>query len=294
MAKYRPVNTGPDATIRDLMKGGTKDLHDVADTLVETTLLKKRMSPQTYGAYLSGLYSLYTAMEEEMDRNKEHSMVAPLYFPTETHRKVALERDLEYFLGDSWRKQLRDLSSIQHYVAHIHDIGARRPELLIPHAYVRYFGDMSGGQILRRILSKLYKLPADGSGADFYDFSHIAKISDFKNLYASRLNDISLTPELKEDLVEEARRAFQFNIDFLREVVEIAEGTPGGYLMPEGGEPIPELAQFDQSPSTPQTVSSAPSQSWNLFSKFFKTSLFIIGSAVLVATLTKRSEESVS
>jgi len=275
------------------MKAGTKDLHDVADTLVETTLLQKRMSPQTYGVYLSGLYALYSAMEEEMDRNQEHQFVEPLYFPEETHRKCAIERDLEYFLGDTWRTQLKDLTSIQRYVVHMHDIGERRPELLIPHAYVRYFGDMSGGQILKRILCKLYRLPADGSGADFYDFSHIAKISDFKNLYASRLNEINLTQEMKDDLVNEARIAFQFNIEFLREVVEIAEGTPGGYLMPEGGEAIPELAQFDKPAEI--SVSSAGGQTgWNVLSRFFKMSLFVIGSAVLVATLTKKTEESVS
>lgn len=292
MSKYRPVNTGPDATIRDLMKGGTKDLHDVADTLVETTLLRKRMSPQTYGAYLSGLYALYSAMEEEMDRNQEHPSVAPLYFPEETHRKVAIEHDLEHFLGDTWRQQLRELSSIQRYVAHLRDIGTRRPELLIPHCYVRYFGDMSGGQILKRILCKLYKLPADGSGAEFYDFSHIAKISDFKNLYASRLNDIDLSPEAKEDLVQECRLAFQFNIDFLREVVQIAESTPGGYLLPEGGD-VPELAQYEQPAPTP--APSAPSRGkWNFLSRLFTTSLFIIGSAVLVATITKKSDESLS
>jgi heme oxygenase (biliverdin-producing, ferredoxin) len=43
--------------------------------------------------------------------------------------------------------------------------------LLLSHAYVRYLGDLSGGQIIRKRLVKAYDLPGTGDGVRFYIFS---------------------------------------------------------------------------------------------------------------------------
>jgi len=49
------------------------------------------------------------------------------------------------------------------------------PSPLLAHAYVRYMGDLSGGQIIRRRLAKAYGLELSnaGSGLDFYDFKEL-------------------------------------------------------------------------------------------------------------------------
>ncbi len=44
-------------------------------------------------------------MEEELDRNSDHPGVAPIYFPAELSRLEAIEKDLEYFYGQDWRKK---------------------------------------------------------------------------------------------------------------------------------------------------------------------------------------------
>ena len=43
------------------------------------------------------------------------------------------------------------------------------PSRLLAHAYVRYLGDLSGGQFIRRRISKAYGLD-DGAGVSFYEF----------------------------------------------------------------------------------------------------------------------------
>ena len=43
--------------------------------------------------------------------------------------------------------------------------------LLLAHAYVRYLGDLSGGQFIRRRIAKVYNLPSTGAGAKFYTFT---------------------------------------------------------------------------------------------------------------------------
>jgi heme oxygenase len=60
------------------------------------------------------------------------------------------------------------------------------PSCLLAHAYVRYLGDMSGGQFIRRRIGKAYDLDLDrGDGIRFYDFkklggSETANMGDLK------------------------------------------------------------------------------------------------------------------
>jgi heme oxygenase len=62
------------------------------------------------------------------------------------------------------------------------------PTRLLAHAYVRYLGDMSGGQFIRRRIAKAYDLDVDrGDGIRFYDFkkldsSESANIGDLKKI----------------------------------------------------------------------------------------------------------------
>lgn len=54
----------------------------------------------------AALYYVYAAMEEEIEKNKDHPHIAPIYFPTELHRREALVQDLEYFYGEDWESQV--------------------------------------------------------------------------------------------------------------------------------------------------------------------------------------------
>lgn len=58
-----------------------------------------------------------------------------------------------------YTKRLQELSSLPD------------PSRLLAHAYVRYLGDMSGGQSIRRGIAKAYGLDLDGGdGTLFYEF----------------------------------------------------------------------------------------------------------------------------
>jgi heme oxygenase (biliverdin-producing, ferredoxin) len=48
------------------------------------------------------------------------------------------------------------------------------PAGLLAHGYVRYLGDLSGGQFLRRKIAKAYELDEqEGAGLEFYDFASL-------------------------------------------------------------------------------------------------------------------------
>lgn len=159
------------------------------------------------------LYHTYTAMEEEIERNKDHPHFAPLYFPAELHRHEALARDLEYFYGPDWQSQVSCSEATQRYVDRIHQVGQEDPVLLVAHAYTRYMGDLSGGQVLKKVAQRAMKLPPTGEGLEFYQFDAIHSAKAFKQLYRSRMNELELDTETKKRLVDEAVKAFQFNME---------------------------------------------------------------------------------
>jgi len=81
---------------------------------------------------------------------------------------------------------------------------------LIAHAYIRYLGDLYGGQILRRILARSLGLGAPS--LSFYDFPAIADAEAFKAGYRAALDQAALEIEDCAGVVEEAALAFELNI----------------------------------------------------------------------------------
>ena len=94
-------------------------------------------------------------------------------------------------------------------------IGKENPEFLVAHSYTRYLGDLSGGQILGRITQKSLGLK-NGDGLSFFSFPGVTNATLFKQLYRSRMNSIEVTEEERNGVLEEAVRAFEFNIQVRR------------------------------------------------------------------------------
>jgi heme oxygenase (biliverdin-producing, ferredoxin) len=61
------------------------------------------------------------------------------------------------------------------YVNRIHELSdSEDPSSLLAHAYVRYLGDLSGGQTIRHTIAKAYGLDeASGQGLSFYAFKEL-------------------------------------------------------------------------------------------------------------------------
>lgn len=94
----------------------------------------------------------------------------------------------------------------------IHEVGEKDPVLLVAHSYTRYMGDLSGGQILKKVAQRALKLPSTGEGLNFYRFEGIHSAKGFKQLYRSRMNELELDAETKEKIVAESNLAFSFNM----------------------------------------------------------------------------------
>ncbi|KAM3864357.1 heme oxygenase 2 [Diretmus argenteus] len=230
--------------LSELLQAGTKEVHEKAEnTQFVKEFLRGRIRKELFKLGAVALYYTYTALEEEIEKNKDHPLFAPLYFPVELHRHEALACDLEYFYGPDWQSQISCSPAAQHYVDRIHQVGEEDPVLLVAHAYTRYMGDLSGGQVLRKVAQRAMKLPPTGEGLAFYQFDAIHSAKSFKQLYRSRMNELELDMEVKQKLVAEAIKAFQLNMEVFEELEEIGKGIQEDVL--DAGMPVHEAMGGD-------------------------------------------------
>ena len=82
------------------------------------------------------------------------------------------ENDLSYYYGNNWKDQIEISDSAKSYVERIKFVAKESPELLVGHHYPRYIGDLSGGQILKKIAKKALNIEGN-KGLDFYEFAMI-------------------------------------------------------------------------------------------------------------------------
>ena len=85
------------------------------------------------------------------------------------------------------------------------------------HHYTRYIGDLSGGQILKKIAKKALNLEGD-NGLCFYEFQMIKDEKEFKKLYSNTLNNLPIDQIVADNIVEEANKAFTYNMEMFKEL----------------------------------------------------------------------------
>ncbi|KAF7643238.1 hypothetical protein LDENG_00242660 [Lucifuga dentata] len=210
--------------LSEMLVEGTKESHDRAENCpFVKDFLSGRIKPELFKRGTAALYFVYSAMEEELEKNRDHLHIAPIYFPEELHRRDALAEDLHFLYGDDWQSQISLSSGTKPYVDRIHEVGQKDPVLLVAHCYTRYMGDLSGGQILKKVAQRALKLPSTGEGIHFYLFEGIHSHKGFKQLYRSRINELELPAQTKDRIVDESNRAFGFNMMIFTELEEIGK-----------------------------------------------------------------------
>ncbi|XP_067875465.1 heme oxygenase 1a [Heterodontus francisci] len=214
------------ADLSEALKLATKDSHELAENSeFMRNFQKGQVTRDQFKLLLDSLYFIYTALEEEIERNKDHPAFAPLHFPSELHRKEALEQDLEYFHGPGWRSHIKCPEATGKYVSRIQHVGRREPELLVAHTYIRYMGDLSGGQVLKKVAQKTLQLPSTGEGVAFFTFDRVTNATRFKQLYRSRMNTLETDRETQQRILGEANRAFQLNVELFSELQTLGSGS---------------------------------------------------------------------
>ena len=193
------------------LKIGTKKSHSAAEnTSFVASFLRGVVDKESYKKLVSDLYFVYSAMEEEVDKLKDHPIIGQLQL-SDLKRVNALEQDLRFFYGPIWRSLVTPSEACNQYVNRIREVAKNEPELLVGHHYTRYLGDLSGGQILKGIAEKALAL-GDGQGLKFYDFEKIEDTKAYKAGYRGILDGLPITEQQADAIIVEANYAFRLNM----------------------------------------------------------------------------------
>jgi heme oxygenase len=211
------MNIGADPVLlSSVLKEETHGLHVQAErTGIVADMLRGRVSRSSYALYLRNLWPAYQQLELGLERHRLTPAVGELAFG-EVYRSSALVADLTWLWGDDWANGLALLPAGRRYADRISAAADGGGEGLIGHAYVRYFGDLNGGQALKRLLAKSLDLPA--ASLSFYDFPSIDDLGAFRRAYREALDRSAGWVVSREGVVEAALEAFAINIEISRAV----------------------------------------------------------------------------
>ena len=200
------------------IKEGTKKSHSAAEnTKFVASFLKGVLDPEEYRKLITNFWYVYETMELRLQESDDPFVKELKQWNVLLFRTAFIQRDLRYYYGPMWREKQIPTEACNKYCYRINEVFNDNPYLLIAHHYTRYIGDLSGGQILKGIAKKALN-PPEGEGLHFYDFPMIEDAKAFKTEYRSTLDNLDLTREQKDALVEEANYAFKLNMDMFNEM----------------------------------------------------------------------------
>jgi heme oxygenase len=192
------------------LREGTKESHRLTEsTMFIREFFAGRLSIEAYREFLVQFRYIYAEMENHQERHRTHCLYEKIYFP-ELYRTTALIQDLNFYYGNgSWREVLPHRATAI-YIQRLTALSYEWVEGLVAHHYTRYLGDLSGGQALKQIVAKMFKL-LSSEGLAFYEFSRIMDYRQFKDEYRARLDAMPVDDTTSHKIVEEANHAFKLN-----------------------------------------------------------------------------------
>ena len=200
-----PVGT---TTLSLALREGTREVHGAAEGMAFVeALMGGRLGQAAYTALAVQQLAIYAALESAGTTLRAAGADHGLVFD-ELTRLPAIEADLAFLLGADWAERVELLPATQAYAQRLAACSSDLA-LYAAHAYTRYLGDLSGGQVVKRMVQRHYGV-AD-QGVSFYDFPEIHQLKPFKDVYRERLDALPLDDTQRAATVAEARVAFRLN-----------------------------------------------------------------------------------
>ncbi len=170
------------------LKELTYEVHQHAERTEFARNLLKGLSPEEYHRYLYNQYMIYSILEDAA----KHVLpeLKEIYRAERIYADIR-ELEREYAIGTTPSLLM---PVVREYEKHIINLNR---EGILAHIYVRHFGDMYGGQMIKK------RNPGSGT---MYDFDNVEEL---KTKVRSMLSD---------DMAEEANRCFEFAIQLFTEL----------------------------------------------------------------------------
>lgn len=173
------------------LKELTWENHQRAERTEHARKLLKGMTPEEYHRYLYNQYVQYAALETRANELGVLSGIEHIQ-RAEHIRADMFELEKQYSIERSV-----DLLCpvVFEYVEHV--MALEDADDVLAHIYVRHFGDMYGGQMIRK------RNPGSGS---MYDFENVEEL---KTIVRTKLRD---------SMADEANRCFEFAMELFEEL----------------------------------------------------------------------------
>lgn len=199
------------------LREGTSKAHSMAENVsFVKSFLGGVINKTSYSHMLANLYFIYVALEEAMDKNKENDFIKPIYF-IELNRTESLKEDLAFYYGPDWMEALVPSEATKVYINRLKELSEKRPDLLVGHAYTRYLGDLSGGQLLKKIAQRAMNLQST-EGLAYFEFTEIQDEQQFKIKYKLALDNLPITSAVAQQIVAEANVSFNLTMKVYQEL----------------------------------------------------------------------------
>lgn len=208
-----------EASLSQRLKRETRRAHRSAEGVTFLRrLLGGCLCPRAYLEMLRRLQTVYTVLEGALTRRREDPRVGLFYLPC-LWRSQALAADLEALprlLALPPVGEAPPSAASAAYEARLQALVDEEPLLLVAHAYTRFLGDLSGGQVLRIVVGRLLRLGEEGLA--YYTFPQVADPAGCKADFRARLDRLPLKPDEIAQVVAEAQRAFHLSAVLLADL----------------------------------------------------------------------------
>lgn len=206
------METTISAPLSKTLQSSTNVAHEQAENAgFVTRLLAGDSGPDALVALLAQSLPVYEALEKATRAVGDDPRIAPI-LDSRLDRTEALRADLEAHRAEGRSCDVL-LPVTEAYVTEL-EACAGDPAALVGHHYVRYLGDLSGGQIIASLVRRHYGLE---TGLSFYDFD-IPKPKVFKDGYRAALDALPLSESDRESAISAAIRAFEINHRLFQEL----------------------------------------------------------------------------
>lgn len=170
------------------LKELTWEVHQRAERTDFARKLIKGLSPEEYHRYIYNQYMLYSILEEAA--KNVYPELKDIFRAEKIYADLR-EIEKEYAIGTSPSILM---PVVREYEKHILKLD---PKGILAHIYVRHFGDMYGGQMIKK------RNPGSGT---MYDFDNVEELK------------VKVRSMLTDDMADEANRCFEFAIQLFTEL----------------------------------------------------------------------------
>lgn len=205
-----------DFSFVDKMKEETWEEHEASkDSKFAVGIMSGELGVQGFIEWQRVLYPIYVNLENIMRKNRKDSTLH-IFDHRKLDRSEKIYNDL-MSLGVDPNEDPSPLKSLDPYLDAIHAASAA-PQRIMAYHYTRYMGDMNGGQVIARAMTKVYGIEQESLSC--YDFSELGDTYHYRKQYKTLLELAPWTEEERQMFIDEAKIAYSVNSAMFEELYD--------------------------------------------------------------------------